>query len=175
MVKPLNSTPGNVISSSTAGSAENSSTRRSRITGSPALGLGLSRYKYMALSLLTGQPFLMVRDDRRAMRNLVDRLGREIRFDVAQAEHGGTSDDGQPGHERVPGPDGVDCHEMAFLILAINIYQPRDKQLAPVKAVIFAGRHYRSNYSSKNHNQWSVSDANGQLPPLETPRLGRTG
>jgi hypothetical protein len=58
-----------------------------------------------------------------------------------------------------PGPDGVDCHEMAFLILAINIHQPRDKQLAPVKAIILARRYYRSNYSSKNHNQWSVSAA----------------
>jgi glycosyltransferase involved in cell wall biosynthesis len=41
---------------------------------------------YMARSLLTGQPFLMIRDDRRAMRRLVDQLARKEHFDVAHAD-----------------------------------------------------------------------------------------
>jgi len=40
----------------------------------------------MARSLLTGQPWMMVRDDRRAMRRLVDRLVAEQHFDVAHAD-----------------------------------------------------------------------------------------
>ncbi len=41
---------------------------------------------YMLRSLLTGQPFLMVRDDRVDMRRLVDRLAAEQHFDVAHAD-----------------------------------------------------------------------------------------
>jgi glycosyltransferase involved in cell wall biosynthesis len=41
---------------------------------------------YMARSFLTGQPFLMIRDDRMAMRRLIDRLATEERFDVAHAD-----------------------------------------------------------------------------------------
>jgi hypothetical protein len=41
---------------------------------------------YMALSLLTGQPFLMIRDDRRAMRDLVDQVSTETGFDVVHAD-----------------------------------------------------------------------------------------
>ncbi|MCR4405869.1 MAG: glycosyltransferase family 4 protein [Anaerolineae bacterium] len=41
---------------------------------------------YMLRSLFTGQPFLMVRDDRAAMRRLVDRLAAEQHFDVAHAD-----------------------------------------------------------------------------------------
>lgn len=41
---------------------------------------------YMAHSLLTGQPFLMIRDDRVAMRRLIDRLATEEPFDVAHAD-----------------------------------------------------------------------------------------
>lgn len=40
----------------------------------------------MARSLATGQPWMMVRDDRAAMRNLVDRLAEGTRFDVAHAD-----------------------------------------------------------------------------------------
>ncbi len=40
----------------------------------------------MVRSLLTGQPWMMVRDDRRAMRRLVDRLAAQIPFDVAHAD-----------------------------------------------------------------------------------------
>ena len=41
---------------------------------------------YMTHSLLAGQPFLMVRDDRAAMRRLVDRLASETRFDITHAD-----------------------------------------------------------------------------------------
>jgi glycosyltransferase involved in cell wall biosynthesis len=41
---------------------------------------------YMGLSFLTGQPFLMVRDDRKDMRSLVDRLVAGRQFDVAYAD-----------------------------------------------------------------------------------------
>jgi len=40
----------------------------------------------MVRSLLTGQPWMMVRDDRRAMRRLVDRLAAESSFDVVHAD-----------------------------------------------------------------------------------------
>lgn len=40
----------------------------------------------MACSLLTGQPWMMVRDDRIAMRRLVDRLASETRFDIVHAD-----------------------------------------------------------------------------------------
>jgi glycosyltransferase involved in cell wall biosynthesis len=40
----------------------------------------------MVRSMLTGQPWMMVRDDRRAMRHLIDRLAVEQRFDVAHAD-----------------------------------------------------------------------------------------
>jgi glycosyltransferase involved in cell wall biosynthesis len=41
---------------------------------------------YMLLSFLRNQPFMMVRDDRAAMRQLVDRLTAETRFDIAHAD-----------------------------------------------------------------------------------------
>jgi glycosyltransferase involved in cell wall biosynthesis len=40
----------------------------------------------MVRSLLNGQPWMMVRDDRAAMRRLVDRLAAEEHFDVAHAD-----------------------------------------------------------------------------------------
>jgi glycosyltransferase involved in cell wall biosynthesis len=40
----------------------------------------------MGRSLLNGQPWMMVRDDRSAMRRLVDRLTSEIHFDIAHAD-----------------------------------------------------------------------------------------
>ncbi len=40
----------------------------------------------MVRSLLTSQPWMMVHDDRAAMRGLVDRLATEQRFDVAHAD-----------------------------------------------------------------------------------------
>ena len=47
--------------------------------------------------------------------------------------------------------DRIDCDDVALFIFAVNAHQPRDKQLAPVKAVVFARGHDGSNYSSKNH------------------------
>jgi glycosyltransferase involved in cell wall biosynthesis len=41
---------------------------------------------HMGRSFLTGQPFMMVRDDRAAMHELVDRLAAGQRFDVAHAD-----------------------------------------------------------------------------------------
>ncbi len=41
---------------------------------------------YMILSFLTNQPFLMIRDDRIAMRRLVDRIASETNFDVVHAD-----------------------------------------------------------------------------------------
>jgi len=41
---------------------------------------------YMLRSFLSGQPFMMTRDDRAAMRRLVDRLVAEQHFDVAHAD-----------------------------------------------------------------------------------------
>ncbi len=40
----------------------------------------------MVRSLLSGQPWMMLRDDRAAMRQLVARLAREQRFDIAHAD-----------------------------------------------------------------------------------------
>jgi glycosyltransferase involved in cell wall biosynthesis len=40
----------------------------------------------MVRSLLSNQPWMMVRDDRAAMRHLVDRLAVETRFDIAHAD-----------------------------------------------------------------------------------------
>ncbi len=40
----------------------------------------------MLRSFWTGQPFLMVRDDRTAMRCLIERLAGQIRFDIAHAD-----------------------------------------------------------------------------------------
>lgn len=40
----------------------------------------------MLRSLLTGQPWMMVRDDRAAMRQLIDRLAAETGFDIAHAD-----------------------------------------------------------------------------------------
>jgi polysaccharide biosynthesis protein PslH len=41
---------------------------------------------YMTKSLLTRRPFLMLRDDRREMRDLLDRLSAETQFDVVHAD-----------------------------------------------------------------------------------------
>ncbi len=41
---------------------------------------------YMAASFWSDQPFLMIRDDRAAMRQLVDRLVSETQFDIAHAD-----------------------------------------------------------------------------------------
>jgi glycosyltransferase involved in cell wall biosynthesis len=46
----------------------------------------LNELKYMWLSLFSGQPYLILRDDRPAMRQLVDRLASETSFDVVHAD-----------------------------------------------------------------------------------------
>jgi glycosyltransferase involved in cell wall biosynthesis len=47
---------------------------------------GLPEAGYLARSFLTNVPFLMTRDDRSAMRHLVDRLAAIQRFDIAHAD-----------------------------------------------------------------------------------------
>ena len=51
----------------------------------------------------------------------------------------------------------VDRDDVAFLIFAIHAHQPRDKKLAPVKALVLARGYDCSNYSSKNHDGCRVS------------------
>ena len=67
----------------------------------------------MARSLLTGQPWMMLRDDRRAMRRLVDRLSAEQRFDVVHADQLNMAQYA----ERVPGAFKVlDAHNALWLL-----------------------------------------------------------
>jgi len=47
--------------------------------------------------------------------------------------------------------DCVDSYNVTLLVIAVNVYQPSDQQLAPVKAVVLSGRYYCSDYPSKNH------------------------
>lgn len=42
--------------------------------------------RYLLKSVLTNQPFLMVRDDRANMRHLLEQLSRETKFDIAHAD-----------------------------------------------------------------------------------------
>lgn len=42
--------------------------------------------RYLLQSVLTNQPFLMVRDDRANMRQLLEQLSRETKFDIAHAD-----------------------------------------------------------------------------------------
>jgi glycosyltransferase involved in cell wall biosynthesis len=68
---------------------------------------------HMGLSFLTRQPFMMLRDDRKAMRNLVDRLSARHHFDVAHADQ---LNMGQYA-ERVPGAFKVlDAHNALWLL-----------------------------------------------------------
>ncbi|MCL6511378.1 MAG: glycosyltransferase family 4 protein [Anaerolineae bacterium] len=67
----------------------------------------------MVRSLTTGQPWMMVRDDRAAMRDLVDRLVREMRFDVAHADQLNMAQYAA----RVPGARKVlDAHNALWLL-----------------------------------------------------------
>jgi glycosyltransferase involved in cell wall biosynthesis len=68
---------------------------------------------YMGLSFLTGQPFMMLRDDRKAMRDLVARLSAEQVFDVAHADQ---LNMGQYA-ERVPGAFKIlDTHNALWVL-----------------------------------------------------------
>ena len=67
----------------------------------------------MARSLLTGQPWMMVRDDRKAMGRLVERLAMEQLFDVAHADQLNMCQYA----ERVPGAFKVlDAHNALWLL-----------------------------------------------------------
>jgi glycosyltransferase involved in cell wall biosynthesis len=68
---------------------------------------------YMGLSFLARQPFLMIRDDRRAMRQLIARLSATRSFDVVHADQ---LNMGQYA-ERVPGAFKVlDTHNALWLL-----------------------------------------------------------
>jgi glycosyltransferase involved in cell wall biosynthesis len=68
---------------------------------------------HMGRSFLTGQPFLMIRDDRKAMRSLIDRLSAEQHFDVAHADQLNMAQYA----ERVPGAFKVlDTHNALWLL-----------------------------------------------------------
>jgi glycosyltransferase involved in cell wall biosynthesis len=68
---------------------------------------------YMGLSFLSGQPFMMTRDDRKAMRQLVARLCAEQSFDAVHADQ---LNMGQYA-ERVPGALKVlDTHNALWLL-----------------------------------------------------------
>ncbi len=67
----------------------------------------------MARSLIGNQPWMMVRDDRGAMRDLIDKLARETKFDVAHADQ---LNMGQYA-ARVPGAKKVmDAHNALWLL-----------------------------------------------------------
>ncbi len=64
-------------------------------------------------SLVTGQPWMMVRDDRAAMRNLIARLCAETRFDLVHADQLNMAQYA----ERVPGARKVlDAHNALWLL-----------------------------------------------------------
>jgi glycosyltransferase involved in cell wall biosynthesis len=68
---------------------------------------------YMGLSFLTRQPFLMIRDDRKAMRQLIARLSAEQSFDAVHADQ---LNMGQHA-KRVPGAFKVlDTHNALWLL-----------------------------------------------------------
>ncbi|RLC81797.1 MAG: glycosyl transferase family 1 [Chloroflexi bacterium] len=89
----------------------------------------------MVRSLLTGQPWMMVRDDRQAMRALVDRLAAEQHFDVAHADQ---LNMGQYA-ERVPGAFKVmDAHNALWLL-----YQRLWATMSPGPRKWLLGRDWR--------------------------------
>jgi glycosyltransferase involved in cell wall biosynthesis len=68
---------------------------------------------YMLQSLATNQPFLMVRDDRAAMRRLIDQLAAETQFDIVHADQLNMAQYA----ERVPGAGKVlDAHNALWLL-----------------------------------------------------------
>ena len=90
---------------------------------------------YMAQSLLTGQPFMMLRDDRKAMRDLVDRLSAEQDFDVAHADQ---LNMGQYA-ERVSGAVQIlDAHNALWLL-----YQRLWETMSPGPRKWLLGRDWR--------------------------------
>jgi glycosyltransferase involved in cell wall biosynthesis len=67
----------------------------------------------MVRSFLTGQPWMMVRDDRAAMRQLVDRVASETRFDIVHADQLNMAQyaEGVPGARKV-----LDAHNALWLL-----------------------------------------------------------
>ena len=67
----------------------------------------------MGRSFLSGEPWMMVRDDRAAMRQLIDRLARETHFDVVHADQLNMAQYA----ERVPGARKIlDAHNALWLL-----------------------------------------------------------
>ena len=89
----------------------------------------------MVRSLLTGQPWMMVRDDRKAMRDLVDRLAAERRFDVAHADQLNMAQYA----ERVDGAFKVlDAHNALWLL-----YKRLWETMSPGPRKVLLGRDWR--------------------------------
>jgi glycosyltransferase involved in cell wall biosynthesis len=89
----------------------------------------------MIRSLLTGQPWMMVRDDRQAMRALVDRLSVGGRFDVAHADQLNMCQYAR----RVPGAFKVfDAHNALWLL-----YQRLWQTMKPGPKKWLLGRDWR--------------------------------
>jgi hypothetical protein len=59
---------------------------------------------------------------------------------------------------------GVNHDNMALLILAVHVDQPRDEELASKQAIIFARSDYGSNYSCKKHNSGHRLEVTGDRP-----------
>ena len=67
----------------------------------------------MVRSMASGQPWMMIRDDRAAMRQLVDRLAAETRFDIAHADQLNMAQYAA----RVPGAGKIlDAHNALWLL-----------------------------------------------------------
>jgi glycosyltransferase involved in cell wall biosynthesis len=89
----------------------------------------------MVRSLLTGQPWMMVRDDRKAMRALIDRLAAEQRFDVVHADQLNMCQYA----ERIPGAFKVlDAHNALWLL-----YQRLWNTMSPGPRKFLLGRDWR--------------------------------
>ncbi len=67
---------------------------------------------YLLKSLVTGQPFLMLRDDRAEMRRLVSKLATERQFDIVQADQVNMAQYAR----LVPAPKILDAHNAIWLL-----------------------------------------------------------
>ncbi len=106
----------------------------------------------MARSLLTRQPWMMVRDDRSAMRRLVDHLAAEGSFDVVHADQLNTAQYA----ERVPGAFKVlDAHNALWLL-----YNRLWKTLSPGPRQWLLGRDWRL---LKSYEGWLVREFDAVL------------
>jgi glycosyltransferase involved in cell wall biosynthesis len=90
---------------------------------------------YMGLSFFTRQPFMMLRDDRKTMRDLVDRLSAEHHFDVVHADQ---LNMGQYAR-RVPGAFKIlDEHNALWLL-----YKRLWETMSPGPQKLLLGRDWR--------------------------------